>query len=589
MNGYLLMKIIIKKIYIYIYMVKYSKKRSGRKKRYSKRRYSKRRYSKKRYSKRRTQKGGMMKKLKSGKEPKGFNLPEELKTEYNMSKVDFDHHLHCWRPYRVSAAFDIIHRVDAAMDEKKDTPEEEYRQLIQDLQTIRRDPASYWNKWSCYINMPPSQRQQMVWPTFDYFERVKINKGLILAEAAEGGGAWVTRAESHLLNDRMEYLESMIGSKQFLIGIIFLPLEDITAPDRVGRKDLMDKGLADKRVVTTTPVICIIDPNRPLSILYKIPLLHIIRSSCCDEIGVSKKDRVMRKKNYQILLEGEMWGHLSIISEDQDKLNRWHKKMQEIFWIFHDRISGLSAAAEKAAATEIQKRYRGNKSRSEAFPEDVQERERMMIDRWGKSETAAAAAAATEIQKRYRGNKSRLKPFPLDAVYRRSAADSPKISMTENSAYKFDDETGEGVFDLDEEGLAEPLVMTLDDMPEGLTTLDQMKWKKVNGLSISKYKGHARVKPRRAGMFLEGSPEPPPGLTKIELIKWKNEQKRHNQLKLEKERLDRRRQKAEAHRHRQQVTDSEAGPVETETGAETFATTEFLEDDPDEGQTFDDV
>jgi hypothetical protein len=39
-------------------MVKYSKKRSGRKKRYSKRRYSKRRYSKRRYSKRRTQKGG---------------------------------------------------------------------------------------------------------------------------------------------------------------------------------------------------------------------------------------------------------------------------------------------------------------------------------------------------------------------------------------------------------------------------------------------------------------------------------------------------------------------------------------------------
>jgi hypothetical protein len=44
-------------------MVKYSKKRSGRKKRYSKRRYSKKRYSKKRYSKRRyskrlTQKGG---------------------------------------------------------------------------------------------------------------------------------------------------------------------------------------------------------------------------------------------------------------------------------------------------------------------------------------------------------------------------------------------------------------------------------------------------------------------------------------------------------------------------------------------------
>ena len=69
---------------------------------------------------------------------------------------------------------------------------------------------------------------------------------------------------------------------------------------------------------------------------------------------------------------------------------------------------------------------------------------------------------------------------------------------------------------------------TLDDMPEGLSTVEQLKWKKANGLVKSKPAGDAAAKRRRGSVFVAGGPAPPPGLTKIEQIKWKKKQDRQN-------------------------------------------------------------
>eukprot|EP01046_Picozoa_sp_COSAG06_P014864 COSAG06_NODE_934_length_11440_cov_5.939335_6_plen_648_part_00 len=83
----------------------------------------------------------------------------------------------------------------------------------------------------------------------------------------------------------------------------------------------------------------------------------------------------------------------------------------------------------------------------------------------------------------------------------------------------------------DEDAAAEaPAVhsVTLDDMPEGLSTVEQLKWKKANGLVKSKPAGDAAAKRRRGSVFVAGGPAPPPGLTKIEQIKWKKKQDRQN-------------------------------------------------------------
>eukprot|EP01043_Picozoa_sp_COSAG02_P023703 COSAG02_NODE_1273_length_13520_cov_2.622010_1_plen_2144_part_00 len=80
--------------------------------------------------------------------------------------------------------------------------------------------------------------------------------------------------------------------------------------------------------------------------------------------------------------------------------------------------------------------------------------------------------------------------------------------------------------------------LTLADMPGGMTTMEQLKWKKANGLAPSHKKarpkkpdGAATTSKRNAG-GASGAPigaEPPAGLSKIEQLKWKKQQKLEQQ------------------------------------------------------------
>jgi hypothetical protein len=75
-------------------------------------------------------------------------------------------------------------------------------------------------------------------------------------------------------------------------------------------------------------------------------------------------------------------------------------------------------------------------------------------------------------------------------------------------------------------------------MPEGMTTMEQLKWKKANGLAKPKKATAKQPRPKkpdeatatskRSAGGASGAPigaEPPAGMTKLEQLKWKKQQK----------------------------------------------------------------